>query len=258
MLLRVSSPDDFAHRIRSMWPEASIDARFARHFEKLGAKQAHLLDCFLAWACAEHQPWALLVFERDLLPKAVVAARSVDKSGGLDDEIRSRLRALLLVGAEGRPPRLTEYAGTGPLENWVRSVAIRTALNLVPRRKPADPLEAAEHLAGPDAELEFLKKTYREQFKRAFQAALAKLPADELTLLRLHVIEHLSIDQLSAMYQIHRATAARRIGRARERLCDITREELARQIGLDGQELESVMRLVRSNVDVSISRLLRT
>jgi RNA polymerase sigma-70 factor (ECF subfamily) len=55
---------------------------------------------------------------------------------------------------------------------------------------------------------------------------------------------------------VHRATAARRVERARELLCDGTRAELAARIGLKGAELDSVMRLVRSNVDLSIARVL--
>lgn len=251
------SPQDLEQRLRTAFPEAPFDPRFLEHLERLDVPEAYLADLFLGWACARHASWALNRFERELLPKALVAARNVDKSGELQDDVGALLRARLLVGEDGRPPRILEYAGTGPLENWVRSVAIRTTLNLLPKRAPAEPLEAAVALAGPDPELEFLKTKYRAEFKRAFQAALEQLPADELTLLRLHVVEQLSIDRICAMYQTHRATAARRLARARESLCELTRERLADQLGLAGEELESVMNLVRSNVDVSIARLLR-
>lgn len=244
-------------QIRSAFPEASFDRRFTEHFEQLGAPAAFLADLYLAWACAAHQPWALTRFERELMPKAIVAARGVDTSGALEDDVGAQLRARLLVGLDDGPARILEYAGTGPLESWLRSVAIRTTLNLLPRRAPDEPLEAAAALAGPDPELEFLKGTYRAEFKRAFQTALEALPAEELTLLRLHVVEQLSIDRICAMYQTHRATAARRLARAREHLCELTRERLSAQLGLGGEELESVMQLVRSNVDVSIVRLLR-
>lgn len=248
---------DLELRLRQTWPEAVVDDAFLAHLERRSIHEAHVGDAFLAWACAHHEAWALAVFERELIPRAVAAARSVDKTGALDDEVTAQLRATLLVGTAERPPRMLEYAGTGPLENWVRSAAMRTALNLLPRRAPAEPLEAAVALAGPDPELEFLKSTYRAEFKRAFEEALGKLPADQLALLRLHVVEHVGIDQLSAMYQVHRATAARRITRAREELCELTRASLSAQLGLPDDELDSVMNLVRSNVDLSLVRLLR-
>ncbi len=250
---------------RRAWPNVRVDAEaFAAHVAALEhpeTEDAVVLragDLYLAFACARKERWAVEHFHRELLPLAVVAARSIDRQGQFDDDIREQLSERLLVGrGEGHPPKIAEYSGRGPLENWVRVAAIRTALNLLPQRAAAEPLEAAAELKGADVELDFLKEKYRHEFKQAFEAAVKRVPADELNLLRMHVIDHLSIDKLCALTGVHRTTAARRLSRARQTLCEATRVELIARLGLRGKELDSVMRLVRSNVDLSIARLLR-
>ena len=56
---------------------------------------------------------------------------------------------------------------------------------------------------------------------------------------------------------IHRATAARRITRAREALVDGTRALVAVRLRLSSEELDEVIGMVLSRLDVSIPRLFR-
>lgn len=249
---------------RRAWPKVNIDATaFTTHIERLGAAEPstaelRVAELYLAFACARQERWAIDYFMRELLPVAVTAARSVDREGHFDDDLRQHLSERLLVGrGDESPPKIRDYSGRGPLENWVRVVAIRTALNLLPQRAPAEPLEAAAEFTGPDPELDFLKEKYRVEFKQAFEAAVSQVPPEDLNLLRMSVIDQLSIDKLSALTGVHRATAARRLSRARHVLCEATRVELIARLGLRGRELDSVMRLVRSNVHLSIARVLR-
>lgn len=248
---------------RRAWPQVNIDAAaFATHIDQLSTAEPttaelRAKELYLAFACARQERWAIDYFVRELLPVAVVAARSVDRHGHFDDDLRQQLSERLLVGRGERPAKISDYSGRGPLENWVRVVAIRTALNLLPPRAPAEPLETAPELAGADLELDFLKEKYRVEFKQAFEAAVSRVPPDDLNLLRMNVIDHLSIDKLAALTGMHRTTAARRLTRARHLLCEATRVELIARLGLRGPELDSLMRLVRSTVDLSIARVLR-
>jgi RNA polymerase sigma-70 factor, ECF subfamily len=88
-----------------------------------------------------------------------------------------------------------------------------------------------------------------------YDAAKQLEPGDR-HLLRQHLVAGLSIDQLGAVLGIHRATAARRITRARERLAADTRAELARRLALAPEELDEVIGLVMSRLDVSLGQLL--
>jgi len=76
--------------------------------------------------------------------------------------------------------------------------------------------------------------------------------------LRLSVIERLGIDAIGAMFQVHRATAARWLVKVRSDLADRTREALARRIGAKPDEVDSLVGMLQSQVDVSINRALET
>jgi tetratricopeptide (TPR) repeat protein len=68
--------------------------------------------------------------------------------------------------------------------------------------------------------------------------------------------EH-AIDQLGALYRGYRATAARWVADVRARLRKAVPRQLMARPRLDEAELESVMRLARSQLDVSVRRLLQ-
>jgi RNA polymerase sigma-70 factor (ECF subfamily) len=146
------------------------------------------------------------------------------------------------------------------LTAWVRVVATREAARMLPRARRE--LSAAdEELAGliapdDDPEVGYLKRLYRDEFKLAFTAAVDALEARDRLLLRQHALDGLSIDQLGALHDVHRATAARWVEAAREAVLTGTHRELVRRLRLSRTELASVMRLIRSQLDVSLPRLL--
>ena len=72
--------------------------------------------------------------------------------------------------------------------------------------------------------------------------------------MRLHVGERMSIDQLGTLYKVNRATAARWIASARESLVAAAREQIRERLKLRESEYESIVALVRSQLDVSIAR----
>ena len=71
-------------------------------------------------------------------------------------------------------------------------------------------------------------------------------------MLRYHLIDRLNIDQIAAIHDVHRATAARWLVRIRAQLEERTREELRRALGVSGAELDSIIRLIQSQLDLSI------
>lgn len=66
----------------------------------------------------------------------------------------------------------------------------------------------------------------------------------------------MSIDDVAVAQGVHRATAARRIQRAREALTASVRRILDEQNGLAGRDLVSVMNLARSQMNITMDRLL--
>jgi hypothetical protein len=81
-------------------------------------------------------------------------------------------------------------------------------------------------------------------------------PADsrERTLLRQHYVDGLGIDRLAPLHQVHRSTCARWIESARGKALRGVRNHLRARLGLDDAELEAAIAMVRSQLDLSLSR----
>jgi RNA polymerase sigma-70 factor (ECF subfamily) len=211
---------------------------------------------YLACACALGIDSAIEAFERDVFPAVRAPLARLSKTGTLAEDITQELRARLLVGSLEKPAKILEFMGRGTLKGWLRVAATRLALNRLRDRKrevELDDLEVAGHVE--DAELARLKESYSAEFKSAFSAALTTLSPKERNLLRLNVIDDLGIDAIGRMYNVHRATAARWLAAARDRLADETKVRLRATLKIDQPELESVIRLIRSRIDLSLRRL---
>jgi len=222
-----------------------------------------LADLHLACACADGNVAAHALFEERFLGVARMRAclRHIDAAPALVDEVRQLLRVRLLLGEPPVPPRITQYSGLGTLASWVGIAAQRAALNLlrgeqtrarVNREVVADALPAAG-----DPELDYLKARYRGEFREAIGAAVATLTARDRLLLRLHLVDQLSHERIAVMYQVHQSTVTRWIGGAREAIVRETRRALQARLRVDSADLESLVALVGSRLDLSLTRLLR-
>jgi RNA polymerase sigma-70 factor (ECF subfamily) len=275
--LRAQDPDLLEQRLdnvicaaRRAWPtvELATDryiAHLARHLpEGLAVEQAldqmHTDDLYLACACALGNRQAVLAFEQHCLVGLEAVLARYRTSSDLVAEVKQRVRERALVSAEG-PPRIERFSGRGDLRGWVRVMAAREAINLLRQsRRDAwidDDTRLHALLTPGDAALDHAKARYVEEFKQAFSAALRSLPPRDQTLLRQHVIDGLSIDQLGALYGVHRATAARNLERARQAVLAATRQRLASVLRVRTSELDSILRLIRSRVEITLRWLVR-
>ncbi len=251
------------------WPSVKLAPEsflrhLARHLPAEGApadalRQLHAADLYLACACAEGEPQALRDFEQHVLRK--VPARLGSLPPATVDEVLQVLRQRLLLGVGGAPPRIAEYAGRGPLGAWVRIVAGRIVGAMSHREGRqehfGEPPEALERLLAPDdPERDLLRADSREALSQSLRAALAGLPERERALLRLHHLHGLSMDRLATMYGESRSGIARHVAQARERLLRLTRHQLAARWKLEGRELESLLGLVQSRLDLSLDGLM--
>lgn len=109
---------------------------------------------------------------------------------------------------------------------------------------------------GADAELSVMKEVYRAGLVEAVRATIATAPARDRTLLRYHVVDGLSIDEIGKLYGVNRSTAWRWLVAAREAILVRTREELTRRLAIAPDEVDSVIRLARSRLDMSFESLL--
>jgi len=257
--------DDLAPRIlaagRAAWPEIVIaEDVVAKHVagrapEDAGLPQ-HDADVYLALAAGD--PAALRVFEDKLVPQIDQALRRLRLPAGTKDEVKQTVRVDLLVG-EGAP-KIADYAGRGELAGWLRVTATRKALTLLRRTHREESLDEMLLDHWPDASAnpgkEHLRATYNAELKRAIHDAFASLEVRQRNLLRQHILDELTIDDLARLYRAHRATCARWLADARAELGKNTRKHLIASLGIDRDEVDSLLRFLDSDIELSISRIL--
>ena len=251
---------------RSAWPGVDVpDAVFVAWLaERLGDDPAiepalarvKVSDLYLACGCALGDERALAAFEGLLDEVDVAWARTRPPISV--DEARQQLRTRLLVADDGTP-RIALYRAEGDLRAWVRVAATRHLLNVATRARdlPAGDSGLRDVAAAiDDPELAYFKQRHGHELKRAFEHAVAALSPRERELLRDSVCERLTVDAIGEKLGVHRATAARWVAAAREALQSNVRRALHDALGASEAELESMLRVVGGEVDLSVSRIL--
>lgn len=254
----------YVEAARAPWPDFGLEPEdFVRYLaERAPAAQLppprHAADLWLAWACVQGSAAAVACFLRDYEP---LVSRVVRRRGGADDlaaDVRQMLAEKILVGdaRTGRKAKLADYKGQGALRGWVATAAATTLAS--ERRSEGRRRDGAESLADKgflvrlDPELQYLKQRYATQVHDAIIAALAASSTRDKALLRLHLKERLSIDALGALYGVNRATAARWLVTARRAVRARTIERLRACLEINPNECESLLGLVKSQLDVSM------
>jgi RNA polymerase sigma-70 factor, ECF subfamily len=257
----VEPPEDLADavaEIRARWPHApEPDARFAEFLAARLAARPPIADVFLAWWCTTGDAAAITAFEAwfdaDL---RIATARFSDLPA---DELRQVLRIKLFVGAAGARPVIHDYSGRGALRSWVRVIAVRCFVDVIratrAQRNEAE-LDEAELLGLGDPAGAQLGAELAAAVKRAFAAAVAALTPRQRVFLRHAYVDRHTLEQIAALYGLHRATVARTLTAAREHLVAATRAGVVDVIRIDPDELTSVIRALDSRIELSLSRVL--
>ena len=110
--------------------------------------------------------------------------------------------------------------------------------------------------ATPDPERKHMRTQYTGELKRAIREAFAALEVRQRNLLRQHILDELTIDDLARLYRVHRATCARWLADARADLGKNTRKRLIAALGVKSDDVDSVLRFLDSDIELSISRIL--
>lgn len=250
-------------RGRAAWPDIELSGeRFSAYLADAVAEEAdpekalgslHIEDLYLACACAAGDARALAAFDSYALSGVREAVRHLDPEAAFASEVAQLTRMKLLVDG-----RIRSYRGRGKLKSWVQVTAVRIAIELCRKKKPEQSDDALAEAADldEDPELVPIRQLYKEEFAAAFKTALASLSSRERNILRLYLLDGLNIDRIGAMYRVHRATVARWIAGAREKLLDGTRAELKQKLRLSETEFESLLVVVKSHLDLSLERFL--
>ncbi len=219
---------------------------------------SHAAELYLGLACAAGSRSALAALDRQYIARVddVLASRRLPAYAV--DEIRQTVRERLLAGS---PPYIASAAGRGSLAGLVAVIATRAALDWLRAHARSaarhdDEPASADLVASTNPERDHLRARYGGDVKSAFEEAVRDLDPRDRTMLRFHLVDGMTIDEVARLYQIHRATAARQIEKARDRVASGVRKLLARKTGVHGNELRELADLVSSQLDLSLSRVL--
>jgi RNA polymerase sigma-70 factor (ECF subfamily) len=217
-------------------------------------------DLYLACAAGHGDTNAIeLLVETRVKPSVTAICRN-GESAAFADEMIQVLRQKLLVAAEKEEPKILSFSGRAPLAAWIAVVVQRTVSTL---RRTEGTREHFEKRAAIEAEiverdpeLGYIKAHYSDVFARAFERALAQLSDRERSLLRLHNLHGVTLQQLATVYGVNDATISRWLKQARAALVEETGRHMREAAGVSASEFASLARALTSQVDVSLNRWL--
>jgi RNA polymerase sigma-70 factor, ECF subfamily len=258
--------------IRALWvrgraehPDLAVqDTAFAAHLGTCGAAidpGTHAGDLYLVCAGLLGDGAAISKLRRVHRPVLAGYLRHIDGSPAFIDEVEQQVWDALLVGGANARPKLLSYSGQGNLAGWIGIAGQRIAL-MMRRREAAqerayDGAAAEARLVADDPELGFIKATLREKFRQAITLALGVLEDRERMIYRLHLIDGLTVEGIGKMYGVSHSTVSRWLAKAREAVIAEARRVLRDDMHLSPEEFDSVVGLVVSRLDLSVSRVLR-
>lgn len=273
-----SSMIDLEHRLeallatgRAHWPTVRVDPAAFMAFvaERLPAERAaaealatmRAPELYLTCACTGGSSAALRAFDSHYIGEVELALRRMRVTASQVDEIQQMVRHKLFVGQDGKSGKIADYSGRGDLRRWVRSIAVRTYLNELRRGQRMVPMADDQLLHSmstteDDPELRYMKERYQSEFRDAFVRAVQTLDDRQQTLLRYHHVDGLNIDEIGSIYRVHRVTAYRWLEKAREALVQQVQRLLAAQLQVEKREFESILRMIRSQLHLSLVRYL--
>lgn len=253
---------------KQAWPTVDLSSdRFAEFIAKRGVVPAddaasleRARDLYIACACIDGDKRAHSAFDREYLTRLdATIARTVGDSRVSD--VKQSLREKLFLSTPERPAKLGDWSGRGDLLKWLRAVAVRLSIDLVRSDKGDveldDELERRLVEPGGDPELERLKSAYRDEFRAAFRSALESLDARSRALLRHYYVDGLNLEALASRFRVHASTISRSLEKTRRDLMNATRAAFAEKLSMTQIELESVIRMIDSRLEISLAPLLR-
>jgi RNA polymerase sigma-70 factor (ECF subfamily) len=237
---------------RRAWPRAPVtDAELLGEIrQKLGGRvpsNARAADLLIARACAMRDEESLSAFEAAFFGEIDTVRASFGRLPIELDDVRQRLRERLFLH---NPPSIATYSGQGDLRGWVRAAALHLLLNVAARERREQPTDDAFFDAmldaSADAEVRLVKRMCREDLRAALAAAFSRMPPRDRTVLRYAFADGLGVDDVGAIYRVHRATAARWIAKARDRFVRATHVELTHRLGISRADAMSIIRAALS------------
>lgn len=253
-------------RGRETWPEIDLaEARFAELVGELvvttsEGEKAEAVDAgelYLACACVEGLEAGGRVLARDYLPAVKRRLARMGLPAADIDEVGQRVcERLLEPSPDGGGARLIRYALQGRLRSLMVVTATHIAVDGFRRAgREKDDQDALLELAGtPDPRSQLMRHQRQAVFKTAMESGLEALDPRARTVLRFHLIDGLTLDEIADYYQVHRVTVSRWLAAARVDIVERAREVARIQFGVSETEFDAAY--TGSELGLSLERVL--
>lgn len=99
---------------------------------------------------------------------------------------------------------------------------------------------------------------YLDDFEQSLKEALGRAPEQDRAVLRLHMVNNVSVEKIGKMLGVAQSTASRWLAKARENVLADLKSTLQQRLGIASAEIQSLADLLASRLDLSMSQLLKT
>jgi len=213
----------------------------------------HRSDLYFACAMLHQDAAALAAFDELLLRQVPrFLGRMAPTAAQLDDIIQDMRIKLLVPNEPGRPPKIAQYGGRHSLESWLCTVAIRAAIQQRRGREHAQLTEVEVLATSTDPEFQLLRMRHEKTCGAALREASKELDARDRRLMRLYYRERYTFEELGWLFHVNQTTARRWLVDARTQLIHCTRLLLQEQLRLQSTELNHLLAMLQSRLDVSL------
>lgn len=258
-------------RCRAQWPGLDVgDGPFVEALGRRVTGEAQPLadaegraveDLYLGLGCAQGSAAALSAFSTAMEPVLRAIHHRWPAVLAFED-FRQTLYEKLFVGDNAR---IRSYAARGSLHGWVKIVATRMLCDL--KTAAAEPTAATDYdavlvstMMSPPDDLAhaLLKQQLRPAVQQAIEQSMRALHPHQRVLLRQRFIYGLSLAELARAQQVHRVTVSKQLAKARAAVQTSLRARLGETLGAESQQVDSILRMCLSQLDVRFDELLRS
>ncbi|HEY8210552.1 MAG TPA: sigma-70 family RNA polymerase sigma factor [Myxococcaceae bacterium] len=255
---------------KNAWPRVALPVdQFARHVtermpkDKAGAPPAAVLgamavsDLYLACACANRVPGSHEALEAAYFSKlpALLRKQFHDAPRATLDDACQLVRQKLLLGTPESGPHLLTYMAEGGLLSWIKIIAIRQVIKLLPQqREEEQDLPPESPPEGNEERAQITRELYERLRQVMSDAAVTALNGEERSLLDQYYKREMSQKDLALHWGTSQAGISRRLALVRETLRSEAKSLMRARYGVNGEELDSLI-ADQSRLDVTLSRI---